>query len=372
MHKAVLVTGAKGFIGKNLIQKLRHSGYTDIFEYDVDDTVDVLEEYCSKADFIFHLAGVNRPERIDDYLKGNIGLTETIINIVKKSKKNPSILFSSSVQALLDNPYGKSKRAAEILLQHYSAIEKTKVYIYRLPNLFGKWSRPNYNTVVATFCHSIARGESISITNENTILNLAYIDDVVSDFISRLEEGRNENVSEYYQIAQTYEVSLGSIAELINSFKATRNNRYIPNVASDFEKKLYSTYLSFLPEDDFSYPLVSHIDERGSFTEFIKLSDYGQVSVNTVNPGITKGNHWHNTKNEKFVVANGEGLVRFRKIGEKKILEYRVSGQKLEVVDIPVGYTHSITNIGNEKMVLLIWANECFDEKNPDTYFEEV
>ena len=366
----VLVTGARGFIGKNLIYKLEELKYYEVISIDVDNSKEELKNAVKNADFIFHLAGVNRPKKDEDFKKGNAELTEEIVNILKENNKNTPVLITSSIQADLDNLYGVSKKLAEESLLNYRENTGAKIYIYRLPNVFGKWCRPNYNSAIATFCNNIAKGEEVWISDRNKKMTLVYIDDVVNSFINTLE-GTNKQCG-YIKVEVEYNITLGEIVDLINSFKESRKNLQIANMDNEFIKKLYSTYLSYLPEDDFSYELKMNVDNRGSFTEFIKNKNMGQVSVNISKPGITKGNHWHHTKNEKFLVVSGEGVIKFRKVGEEKIIEYKVSGEKLEVVDIPVGYTHSIINTGNSDMVTIMWVNESFNLDKPDTIFLEV
>jgi len=367
----ILVTGAKGFIGKNLIAELKNRKYTDIFEYDKDTDPSLLDKYCKEADYIFHLAGVNRPKDQSEFMEGNYGFTSTLLGTLKKYKNTCPIMISSSIQAKLDNPYGKSKKAGEDLLFQYSKENNVEVYVYRLSNLFGKWSKPNYNSVVATFCYNIARDLEIKINNPESELTLCYIDDVLDEF-KRALKNKPTKKGNYCYVPVTYNTTVGELAKIIQSFKETRKNLNIPNLSNSFIKKLYSTYLSYLPENQFSYELKMNVDNRGSFTEFIKTLDRGQVSINIIKPGITKGNHWHHTKNEKFLVAYGEGAVRFRKIDSQEIIEYKVSGDKLEVVDIPPGYTHNIENVGKTDMVTVMWANEPFNPENPDTYYLEV
>lgn len=367
----ILVTGAKGFIGKNLILELKNRGYKKIYEYDLDSTFVELDEYTKRCDFVFHLAGVNRPKDDKEFLKGNFGFTSTLLeHLIKHNNKAP-IMLSSSIQAALNNPYGISKKAGEDLLFDYGKNHNVKILIYRFENVFGKWSRPNYNSVVATFSHNIANSLPITINDPDVIMNLIYIDDLVKELINALENKGNKK-DEFYHVEPVYEIKLGKIAKLLHSFKRSRDDLSIPNMNDEFTKKLYSTYLSYLPEDDFSYFLKMNVDNRGSFTEFLKTKDRGQVSVNISKPGITKGNHWHHTKNEKFLVVYGKGVIRFRKADSDKVIEYFVSGDKLEVVDIPVGYTHNIINLGKTDMVTIMWVNEIYDKENPDTYFEEV
>ncbi|WMJ22935.1 NAD-dependent epimerase/dehydratase family protein [Paludicola sp. MB14-C6] len=367
----ILVTGSKGFVGKNLITELKNRGYTDIFEYDMDTNKALLEHYAKECNFVFHLAGVNRPENETEYMKGNFGFTTELLNLLTKNNNSAPILVTSSIQAQLDNAYGRSKKAGEDCIFSYSKETKSKVYVYRLPNVFGKWCRPNYNSAIATFCNNVANGLPITVNDPNVIMNLVYIDDVVAEFISAME-GHANLLDQFCAVPVTYKAKLGYIADTIRSFSEYKTNLYIPNVGNELEKKLYSTYLSYLPTDQFSYPLKMNVDERGSFTEIIRTPDRGQFSVNISKPGITKGNHWHHTKNEKFVVVKGKGLIQFRKIGTDEVLDYHVTGEKIEVIDIPTGYTHNIINEGETDMVTFMWANEAFNPDKPDTYFEKV
>lgn len=367
----ILVTGANGFIGSNLVSELRNRGYKDIYLCDVDTDAATLDYYCQNCDFVFHLAGVLRPKDDKEFMNGNYGFTTTLIEKLKSFGNRSPILLTSSIQAALENPYGQSKKAGEDYLFKYSEETKIPVLIYRLPNAYGKWARPNYSSVIATFCYNISRGLPIQINDPSTILRLVYIDDVVNEFISALEGNGHKN-GMYYQIPIEDSVTLGKVAETIKGFKAMRENLSVPNLANHFEKCLYSTYLSYLPENDFAYPLQMKCDHRGSFTEIIKTFNAGQVSINISLPGITKGNHWHHTKNEKFLVVAGHCLIKFRKVGCQEIITYDVSGDKLEVVDIPCGYTHNITNVGETNSVTLMWCNEIFDPQHPDTYFMEV
>jgi len=367
----ILITGSTGFVGKNLRAELNNRSYEDILCYDKETDEKFLHKYIKECDFVYHLAGVNRPENDEEFMKVNYGLTSKVIKLLKKYNNEVPVLITSSIQAESDNPYGKSKKAAEEELFKYSKETGAYVYVYRLPNLFGKWSKPNYNSVVATFCHNIAHDLEIEVHDPETQLTLAYIDDVVEEFINALD-GKVVIEDKYCKIPVTHDVKLGKLAELIKSFKKSRENLYLPDMADSFTKKLYSTYLSYLPEDDFSYDLTMHKDERGSFTEMLRSENSGQVSINVSKPGVIKGDHWHHTKNEKFLVVSGEGIIRFRDIYSDKIIEYEVSGEKLEVVDIPTGYTHNIENTGDTDMVTVMWANECFDPDNTDTYHMEV
>lgn len=380
----ILVTGAKGFIGKNLIAQLHNIQFgrtknykidTDIkvFEYDVDSDPLELEAYCKSANFVFNLAGVNRPKETSEFLSGNFGFASTLLETLKKYNNTCPVMISSSTQATLDNPYGKSKRAGEQLMFDYSKECGAKVLVYRFPNVFGKWCRPNYNSAVATFCNNIANDLDITVNDPSVEMNLVYIDDVVNELISALTANENR-VGDYCEVPIVHTVKLGEIVELLNSFKENRTTLNVPNVGNVFEKKLYSTYLSYLPKDAFSYPLKMNCDDRGSFTEIIRTLDRGQFSVNISKPHITKGQHWHHTKNEKFVVVSGIGVIRFRNVIEPnaEVIEYFVSGDKIEAIDIPTGYTHNIENLGDTDMVTFMWCNECFNPQNPDTFFEKV
>ena len=367
----LLVTGAKGFIGKNLIAELKNQNFDSIYEYDIDSTDSDLDEYCKDAEFVFHLAGVNRPKDPKEFLEGNFGFTSTLLKKLKKHNNMCTIMLSSSTQAEQDNPYGISKKAGEDLLLSYSKQTGSKVLIYRFPNVFGKWCRPNYNSAVATFSYSIANELPIMVNDSNVLMNLIYIDDLVSELINALK-GNESKEGNYCFVSPVHKVKLGEIVELLYSFKASRSNYSIPNTLDPFTKKLYANYLSYLPIDKFGYELKMNIDNRGSFTEFLKTPDRGQVSVNISKPGIIKGNHWHHTKNEKFLVVSGKGVIRFRQIDSKEIIQYFVSSDLLKVVDIPPGYTHNIENLGDTDMITIMWANEIFDSNKPDTFFEEV
>lgn len=367
----ILVTGANGFVGKNLIAELKNKGYSDILRCTRETTSDQLYEYTRECQFVFHLAGINRPKDDKEFMEGNFRFTSKLLELLRKNNNKSPILITSSIQAEKDNSYGRSKKAGEDLLFEYSKETGAKVYVYRLPNLFGKWSKPNYNSVVSTFCYNIARDLDVQINNLEAEINLCYIDDVLEEFIRALESNSTKD-KKFCVIPISYNVKVSELAELIQSFKESRIDLSVPNMRDSFTNKLYSTYLSYLPKHKFSYPLKMNIDNRGSFTEFIRTPERGQVSVNISKPGITKGNHWHHTKNEKFLVVSGEGLIRFRKIDSNDIIEYKVNGEKLEVVDIPTGYTHSIVNIGDTDMITIMWANECFNPDKPDTYYLEV
>lgn len=369
----VLVTGANGFIGKNLITELNRREGIEVLPFDIDTPAELLEKYCSECDFVYHLAGVNRPQRVEEFMEGNFGFASALVDSLKKCGNKCPVMISSSIQAALKNPYGQSKKAGEDMLFAYGQETGVPVYIYRFPNVFGKWCRPNYNSAVATFCHNIANELPIQVNDRNTLLRLVYIDDVVEELLQALDRHPHVNADGYCYVPVEHEATLGEIVNLIYSFRESRQNLMVPDMTEgSFEKKLYSTYLSYLPMDCFSYPLVMHEDERGSFTEILKSVDRGQVSINISKPGIIKGNHWHHTKNEKFVVVSGKALIRFRKHGSDEIYEYHVSGDKLEVVDIPTGYTHSIINEGDTNLVTLMWCNECFNPGKPDTIYESV
>ena len=378
----ILITGAKGFIGRNLVAELNNikegkaKGYglspeLTVFEYDMDTDPSLLDGYCRDADFVFHLAGVNRPKEQSEFMEGNFEFTSTLLDSLKRYDNSCPVMLSSSIQAELDNPYGVSKKAGEDLLFDYGKRVGADVLVYRFPNVFGKWCRPNYNSAVATFCNNVAKGLPIQVNDRSVNMTLVYIDDVVRELISALEYNPNKE-GEFCKVPVEHKISLGEIVDLIYSFKESRECLQVADLSDAFTKKLYSTYLSYLPVDGFSYPLKMNVDERGSFTEFLKSPDRGQVSVNISKPGISKGQHWHHTKNEKFLVVSGKGVIRFRKIDEEKVYEYFVSGDKLEVVDIPVGYTHNIENLGDTDMVTVMWVNEIFDPQRPDTFFLPV
>lgn len=368
----LLITGAKGFIGKNLVARLRNQQYFEIYEYDIDTDLSLLDSYCREAEFVFHLAGVNRPREQSEYMGGNFGFTSILLDTLKKHGNKCTVMISSSVQAALDNPYGKSKKAGEELLLGYSRETGANVLVYRFPNVFGKWCKPNYNSAVATFCYNIANDLPIQVNDRNTQINLVYIDDLAAELVNALNNKPSKADNGFCYVPVVHTITLGEIVDLLYSFKSSRDCLCVPDMADEFVKKLYATYLSYLPKDRFSYPLKMNRDGRGSFTEIIRTSDRGQFSVNISKPGITKGNHWHHTKNEKFVVVGGTGVIRFRKIGCDEVIEYFVSGDSIQVVDIPTGYTHNIQNLGDNDLITFMWASEPFDSENPDTYFEKV
>lgn len=380
----VLVTGAKGFVGRNFVSQLhniqsgkaRHNEIQGdeltVFEYDLDSEPSELDIYCKQADFVFNLAGVNRPKEQSEFMQGNFGFASTLLDTLKKYGNTCPVMISSSTQASLDNPYGESKRAGEQLMFDYSREMKAKVLIYRFPNIFGKWCRPNYNSVVATFCNNIAHDLPILVNDPSVVMNLVYIDDVVDELIAALSSNEHHD-GDYCEVPIVHTISLGSIVELIKSFRQMPDSLNVPDLNDAFAKKLYSTYLSYLPKEKFSYPLRMNVDDRGSFTEIIRTSSSGQFSVNISKPGITKGQHWHHTKNEKFVVVSGHGLIQLRQIGTDEVINFEVSGEKIEVVEMIPGYTHNIINLSEtEDLVTFMWCNECFNPNKPDTYFEKV
>ena len=364
----ILITGARGFMGKNLRSALtgRYGDAHRLMLLDMPHTEEELLAAAAEADFVFHLAGVNRPTDPADFQKGNADFTRQLLTLLKERGKRPPVLLSSSIQAALENPYGQSKLSAEQAVADYGRETGSAVYLYRLPNVFGKWSRPNYNSAVATFCHNVARGLPITVNDPSVTLRLVYIDDVVEEFL-RAMEGQPHREGEWCAVQPVHEVNLGHMAELIQSFPGLRDSLTAPDQSDPLVKKLYATYLSFLPPEDFSRPTVTHADQRGSFTELLHMGSRGQVSLNVSKPHITKGDHWHQTKHEKFIVLQGEGVIRFRKVGDSTVIAYKVSGENLTVVDIPTGYTHSIENTGDTDMLTLMWANEVFDPAHPDT-----
>ncbi len=396
----ILIAGAKGFVGKNLCASLKNirDGKDKtrpairigaIYEYDVDTDPALLEEYCAKADFVFLLAGVNRPQSAEEFLQGNLGFTSTLLDILQKHNNPCPVMLSSSIQAACigryDNDYGRSKRAGEERIFAYGEETGAKVLVYRFPNLFGKWCRPNYNSVVATFCSSIANDLPIQVDDRAAGLTLLYIDDLVAEMLDALE-GREHRCSfdgidpvmgddgPYCAAPTTHRVTLGEIVDLLDSFRSQTSTLVMPELpAGSFAKKLYSTYLSYLPKEKISFPLKMHCDERGSFTELLKTEKCGQFSVNVIKPGVTKGQHWHHSKWEFFIVAAGHGLIQERRLGTDEVLRFEVSGDKLEAVHILPGCTHCITNLSEtESLVTLMWSNEPYDPKNPDTFAEAV
>lgn len=367
----ILVTGAEGFIGKNLMAELKNRGYNNILSYDRETDASLLETYCKEADFVFHLAGVNRPEDPAEFMEGNFGFTSKLLELLKRLNNSCPIMISSSIQAELNNLYGKSKKAGEDLMFEYGRETGSKVLVYRFPNAFGKWCKPNYNSVIATFCHNISRDLPVQVNNPSTMMKLVYIDDIIEELMNALE-GKETKKGKFCEVSTVHEIALGDIVDLIYSFRKSRMDKSVPNMSDIFIKKLYSTYLSYIPENDFGYDLDMNVDYRGVFTEIIRTPDRGQISVNISKPGITRGNHWHHSKNEKFLVVSGNGVIRFRRIDSDEVLEYFVSGDKMKILDIPTGYTHNIENLGNTDLVTIMWANEPFDPERPDTYYLEV
>ena len=396
----ILITGAKGFVGRNLTASLesirdgkdrvhRIEGLEDpseltIYTYDIDSTPEELDTCCKDADFVFNLAGVNRPKNQEDFMKGNFGFASTLLDTLKKHGNKAPVMLSSSIQASLTgrfagSEYGRSKLAGEELFQAYSKETGAKVLIYRFPNLFGKWCRPNYNSAVATFSSNIANGLPIQVNDRSTELELLYIDDLVEEMLLALSGKEHRDEKGYCFCPVTFKKTLGEIVDLLYSFKESRRDLSVPDMSDGFTKRLYANYLSYLPADGFSYKLKMNRDVRGSFTEILRTADRGQVSVNISRPGITKGQHWHHTKNEKFVVVSGHGLIQLRKIGMDEngnpypVVDYEVSGEEITVVEMIPGYTHNIINLSDtEDLVTLMWANEPFDPEHPDTFAEPV
>ena len=375
----VLVTGYKGFIGRNLVSHLQRQDDIRILGYDIDSTQDELFTYLDEADFVYHLAGVNRPKRTEEFFEGNTDLTRLICNRLARRPSPPPILFSSSIQAELDNPYGRSKRLAEEVLVQYAREFGGISIIYRLTNVFGKWSRPNYNTVVATFCYNISHDLPIIISDPNKEIRLIHIDDVVKAFIAELRNlDSTINTSAdrviWRKVSPEYPITLGRLAEIIRSFRAMLDSLYTPDFSDPFIRKLYGMYLTYLDEDDLAYNLQKRCDDRGCLAEFMKSVHFGQIFVSRTKPGAIRGNHYHHSKAEKFLVLDGEAIIRFRPIfgDSEQVIEYRVTGDDFRVLDIPPGYTHSIENIGDRDVITLFWADEVFDPENPDTYYEEV
>ncbi len=396
----ILVTGAAGFVGKNLVASLKNIrdgkdrtrpalSISEIYEYDIHSSPELLEESCKTCDFVFHLAGVNRPQNAEEFMEGNFGFTETLLETIKKHNNTCPVMISSSIQASCigryDGDYGRSKKAGEDLIFTYDKETGAKVLVYRFPNLFGKWCRPNYNSVVATFCNNIANDLPIQVNDRTVLLELLYIDDLVTELLDALE-GKEHHCTfdgvhtvmcdegKYCAAPNTHEVTLGEIVDLLSLFKEQTRTLVMPEIPKNsFAKKLYSTYLSYLPKEKVAFPLKMNCDQRGSFTELLKTEKCGQFSVNISKPGITKGQHWHHTKWEFFMVVSGHGLIQQRKIDSNKVLNFEVSGDKIEAVHMLPGYTHNIINLSEtENLVTVMWANEPFDPKHPDTFFEPV
>lgn len=380
----ILVTGAKGFVGKNLCEALKNIRdckdksfgiveNIELVEYDIDSDIAILDDVCKDVDFVYNLAGINRPEKEEEFMQGNFGFASILLDKLKEYNNACPIMISSSTQAALDNPYGKSKKAGENLLFEYSKETGAKTLVYRFPNVFGKWCRPNYNSAVATFCNNIANDLPIKVNDRNTLLTLVYIDDVVNELINALF-GKEHNDGKYCYVETNHKVTLGEIVDLLYKFNNQPKSLLMPEIADNsFAKKLYSTYLSYLPKDKVKFPLKMNVDERGSFTELLKTEKCGQFSVNISKPGVTKGQHWHNTKWEFFIVVKGKGRIEERKIGTDEIISFDVSGEKIEAIHMLPGYTHNIINLSDsEDLVTLMWANEQFDSNKPDTFYEKV
>lgn len=367
----ILITGAGGFIGKNLISALHTRGHDEILFFDAETPMEFLDHYCADCKFVYHLAGVNRPQQQDEFMQGNFGFTDTLLRLLIRHRNRCPVMYASSTQAALPNLYGRSKKAGEELLDQYARETNAKVYVFRFPNVFGKWSKPNYNSAIATFCYNISHDMPIVVNDESAVLNLAYIDDVAEALCDLLDD-RVTMEGPYCVVPVIHSAKLGDIANRIRSFRAIRENGTLPDMSDPLTRKLYATYLSFLPVMEFAYPLNTHEDARGSFTEFLRSSYGGQISVNVSKPGVVKGNHWHHTKAEKFLVVSGSGVIKFRRTDMDDVIEYPVSSKKLVVVDIPVGYTHNIENTGKTDMVTLMWSSECFDPAHPDTIPAEV
>ena len=397
----ILITGAAGFVGKNLSAALKclqngtdrtrpDLSVGELYLYDQDSPPELLEEACEKADFVFNLAGVNRPKNQEEFMQGNFGFASTLLDTLKRHKNSCPVMLSSSIQASLvgryaDGEYGRSKKAGEELFFRYGEETGARVLVYRFPNLFGKWCRPNYNSVVATFCHNYAHDLPITVSDPSVELEMLYIDDLVTEMLDALEgkahrcefDGVEAVFTEdgrYCAAPVSHKVTLGQIVALLNSFKAQPQTLLMPEIpAGSFAKKLYSTYLSYLPAEKAAFSLKMNEDARGSFTELLKTGDCGQFSVNISRPGITKGQHWHHTKWEFFIVVSGRGLIQQRKIGTEEVLNFEVSGEKIQAVHMLPGYTHNIINLSQtENLVTLMWANECFDPQRPDTFYEVV
>ena len=390
--KKILITGSNGFVGKNIVVALKEANKYEILTIDRNNTEEELKKSVIDADFIVHLAGVNRPKENKEFYEGNGGLTEKIVCYLRENKKNTPILITSSTHVVLDNDYGKSKKQSEDALIKYSDECDAKVYIFRLPNLFGKWCRPNYNSAVSTFCYNIAHDLDVWVNDPDIELSLVYIDDVVASIMDCIEDEniiKLKNIDEevsitttgsssiqidkyYYEVTTVYKRTLGNIVDSLRMFRNMRKSLLIPDLSDGFNKALYSTYLTYLEEDDFSYYLDKKEDNRGWLAELVKSEQFGQMFVSKTHPGITRGNHWHHTKTEKFIVIQGQAAIRFRKLDEDKVIEYIVDGEKPQVLDIPPGYTHSIENIGQDEVITLFWSNEMFNSEKPDTYFLEV
>ena len=367
----VLVTGSNGFVGRNLISNLSLNKEIQIYSYDKDSSQEELDNYTKDCDFVYHLAGVNRPQNPSEYMDGNFGFTSTLLESLKKNNNKCPIMISSSIQAELDNDYGKSKKAGEELIQEYGKNNNVKTFIYRFPNIFGKWCRPNYNSVIATWCYNISHNIDIQISDETKELTLVYIDDVCNELIKCLDNKETRKGS-YCIVPITYKKTLGEIAKLLKSFKNNDRGIMVPSTGDVFTKDLYATYISYVPLEELVVDLEEHRDNRGVFCELVRTKEAGQVSVSTTNPNIVRGGHYHNTKMERFIVIKGKARIEFEHVIDHNKYEFEVSGDKLQYVTIPVGYQHSINNIGEDELVLILWANELFDPSIPDTYVMEA
>lgn len=367
----VLVTGSNGFIGKNLISHLQEIEDVEVIKYDKENSFEEIEKNIEEVDFIYHLAGVNRPKDNSEFFKGNTDLTKQILDLIESKNLSIPFLITSSIQAIRDNDYGKSKKLAEEVVLEYG--KNNPAYVYRLHNVFGKWCRPNYNSVVATFCNNIAKGIDISIDDPNTELNLIYIDDIVKEFINVLYSKKASfKENNYCIISPRYNITLGELAAHIKSFKNSMNSISVPNTGNDFVKKLYSTYISYVPLKELAVSAKKNVDERGSFTELVRTEQCGQFSISMSKPGIVRGNHYHHTKLERFIVIKGHAKIKFTSVIDNTSYEFEVSDKDIKIVTIPVGYTHNIENVGESEMILAIWCNELFDKNYPDTYFKPI
>jgi len=370
--KHVLVTGAAGFIGKNLVLTLSRCRDVEVIGVDVDSAASELEHAYEICDAVFHLAGINRPQTEKEFEEGNVGFLATVLDRFEQRSRNPLIVLSSSTQALLDNPYGRSKKRAEDVLFEYSQRTSTPVRIFRLPGVFGKWCRPNYNSVVATFCYNIARDLPITISDPAQEIEIVHVDDVVAAFSALVKAEVDINGTSFLKVEPAFRITLGVLAEKLRRFRSIRETLVQPSLSDPFDRRLFGTYLAYLSEGGFAYELKPNEDARGNLTELLKLEGHGQIFVSRTLPGITRGNHYHDLKTEKFVVLDGEAVIRFRHMVTGKIIEYPVNGREIRVVDIPPGWTHSIENIGTSEMIVLFWASEVFDPARPDTFYAKV
>lgn len=369
----VLVTGSAGFIGRNFCMDLARREDVDLLTYDAQDSEETLRAHAARADFVFHLAGVNRPQNPAEFAEGNADLTRRVLALLQERAEAVPVVLSSSTQALLHNEYGRSKREAEEAVFAYGQQSGAQVFVFRFPGVFGKGCRPFYNSVVATFCHQVAHGLPLRVDDPDRDIALLYIDDLLQTFHTILAGGRPAVVEGFCEVQPTHTVTLGMLADTLRGFAESRTSlTQSGDFAAPWVRKLYATYLSYLPEDGFAVPVVQHTDGRGTFAELIRSPSFGQISVSRTVPGVTRGQHWHHTKVEKFIVVQGEGVIRFRKIGGAQVLAYPVSGARIDVVDIPPGYTHHIENTGASDLMMIIWASELFDPARPDTYYEEV